>query len=303
MTNARRRSSGFTLAELMVAFVIMAVVITQMMVVFTTQHKTYVGQAKVMEIQQEARLLTELMLSDVRMAGFMVSDMVGAAGRDGGTTAPDVLCTSDPSTFDDAMLLAATASYVRASLGALLDQGDSFVDLAAGHLDIDEDGNNDFVVNGGIIVSDGTDSHCARITAINAGANRITFTPATPGGFSADAPTARAVPAIIYELAGTEVRRNNVPFSSHVENLQFEFAIDTNGNGAIDGGEFPIHDMTASNPALIRGLRISVIARVPSENPDFRSLGMPPAGNHDAGAPDGFVRRRFTANAVPRNML
>jgi hypothetical protein len=29
---------------------------------------------------------------------------------------------------------------------------------------------------------------------------------------------------------------------------------------------------------------------------------MPAAGNHVAGAPDNFKRRRFTANAVPRNL-
>jgi hypothetical protein len=130
----------------------------------------------------------------------------------------------------------------------------------------------------------------------------VTFTPKTPGGFSAGTGATRAVPAVIYELNGTTLRRNSVLLSQQIENFQAEYAIDLDDNGTIDPGEFPVHDMTASDPDLIRGLRISVIGRTPSENPDFRSSGMPVAGNHDPGAPDGFKRRRFSANVIARNL-
>ena len=171
-------------------------------------------------------------------------------------------------------------------------------------LDIDGSGDDDFAAGAGIVVSDGSDTHCARITAVNiAGAvATISITPKTPGGFSVGTLAGRAVPAVVYQLTGTTLRRNSVLLSDQIENLQGEYAIDLDGDGTIGAGEFPVHDMTASDPSLIRGLRLTVIGRTPSEDPDFRSSGMPAIGNHNAGGADGFVRRRFSANATARNL-
>jgi len=298
----QRYSQGFSLAELMVAVVILAVVTTGAMLMFTTQHKTYVGQERLLEVQQDARLVTEMILADVRLGGFLVPQNTGIAGIDGGSSAPDVLCTSDPSVIDEAEIDVANGRFPGATLQSALGGVRETVSLVVASMDIDGSTGSDFAENSGILISDGSDTHCARITAINAGTGAVTFTPKTPGGFSAGTGATRAVPAVIYELNGTTLRRNSVLLSQQIENFQAEYAIDLDDNGTIDGGEFPVHDMTASDPDLIRGLRISVIARTPSQDPEFRSSGMPKAGNHDAGAPDGFKRRRFSANVIARNL-
>ena len=298
----RRYSQGFSLAELMVAVVILAVVTTGAMLMFTTQHKTYVGQERVLEVQQDARLVTEMILADVRLGGFMVPKNTAIAGIDGGAAASDVLCTSDPSVIDESVIDVANGRLPGATLQSAVGAAQSTVSLVAASMDIDDSTGSDFAVGSGIVISDGSDTHCARITASNAGTGAVTFTPNTPAGFSAGTGGTRAVPAVIYELNGTTLRRNSVLLSQQIENLQAEYAIDLDDNGTIDGGEFPVDDMTASDPDLIRGLRISVIARTPSEDPDFRSSGMPAAGNHDPGPPDGFKRRRFSANVIARNL-
>ena len=302
MMHEQRYSQGFTMAELLVAVVILAVVTTGAMLMFTTQHKAYIGQERILEVQQDARLVTEMILADVRLGGFLVPQNTGIGGIDGGANAPDVLCTSDPSVIDEAEIDQANGRFPGASLQATLGAAAVTVSLVVASMDIDNSGDSDFAVGSGILVSDGADTHCARITAINAATGTVTFTPQTPGGFSAGTGPTRAVPAVIYELNGTTLRRNSVLLSQQIENVQVEYAIDLDDNGTIDAGEFPVHDMTASDPDLIRGLRVSVIARTPSEDPDFRSSGMPAAGNHDPGTPDGFLRRRFSTNVIARNL-
>jgi prepilin-type N-terminal cleavage/methylation domain-containing protein len=296
----RRRVRGFTMAELMVAVVILAVITTGALLVFTTQHQTYVGQERVLEVQQDARLVTEMVLADVRLGGFLVPKNTGIGGIDGGASAPDIICMSDPSVLDEAEIDTANARFGGARLQSTLGNDAPTVSLVASTMDIDGDGDADFAVGSGILVSDGSDTHCARVTGINAG--NVTFTPKTPAGFSVGTGAGRAVPAVIYELNGTTLRRNSVLLSTQIENLQVEYAIDLDDDGTIGAGEFPVHDMTASDPDLIRGARISVIARTPAEDPSFRSSGMPAAGNHDAGPPDGFLRRRFSANVIARNL-
>jgi len=298
----QRYSQGFSLAELMVAVVILAVVMTGAMVMFTTQHRTYMGQERVLGAQLDARLVTEMILADIRLGGFLVPQNVGIGGIDGGASAPDVICASDPSVIDEAEIDQANGRFPGASLQATLGAAKETVSLVVASMDIDNSGDADFAEDSGILISDGADTHCARIETINAATGTVTFTPKTPGGFSAGTGAARAVPAVIYELNGTTLRRNSVLLSQQIENLQAEYAIDLDDNGTIDGGEFPVHDMTASDPDLIRGVRVSVIARTPSEDPDFRSSGMPVAGNHDPGAPDGFKRRRYSTNVIARNL-
>ena len=81
-----------------------------------------------------------------------------------------------------------------------------------------------------------------------------------------------------------------------------EYALDTDGDGTIGAGEFPIHDVTAVDPTAIEGGQISVLTRSEEEDPTNLGSRMPPAANHVAGAPDNFMRRRSMASAAPRNL-
>ncbi len=61
---------GITLIELLIGLVICAFVIAAIYRVFIAQSKAYVVQDQVVEIQQNIRTATEMMVRDIRMAGF-----------------------------------------------------------------------------------------------------------------------------------------------------------------------------------------------------------------------------------------
>jgi type IV pilus assembly protein PilW len=61
---------GVTLIELLVGLVICAIVIAAIYRVFTAQSNAYVVQDQVVEIQQNIRSAMEMMVRDLRMAGF-----------------------------------------------------------------------------------------------------------------------------------------------------------------------------------------------------------------------------------------
>ncbi len=201
-------------------------------------------------------------------------------------------------------ITSANCPFDGARLQNALGENAGLVLLVASTMDIDGDGDDDFAANRGIIISDGVDSHCARIELV-AGIT-VSFTPDTPAGFTGGTGASRAVPAVVYEIAAGGLLRNGVPLSSNVDNLQVEFGVDADGDGQFEPAavppEFPVHDLTGWDPSKIRIVRLSVIARGASEDPAFTGTGMPAAGNHIAGAPDGFVRRRFTSTVNPRNM-
>ncbi len=252
---------GYTITELMVALALMAVVSGQLMLVLQTQNKSHADQARLLDTQQDVRLSTELILSDLRMSGFMVPGSVGMSSTDGGTGAPDVVCASDPSVFSEATIINATDTLDGATVTAVVGAGATSIQLLASTLDLDDNGADDFSVDRGIIISDSSGSHCARITSIAGGT--IGCTPPTPAGFSVLAGGGTdVVPAVVYEVDATGLRRNNIVLSPLVENLQIEFGVDRNANGQIDAGEFPVHDLNdanpvfASDPSLILGAQI-----------------------------------------------
>ncbi len=61
---------GVTLIELLVVMVIAAIVMAGVYRVFISQTKTYAVQDQVMEVQQSVRGAMEILLRDLRMAGF-----------------------------------------------------------------------------------------------------------------------------------------------------------------------------------------------------------------------------------------
>jgi prepilin-type N-terminal cleavage/methylation domain-containing protein len=324
MTSRRTKELGFTLIELMIATVILGVVTSQVFMVMNTQKRVYISSERVLDVQEDSRTVLDLLTFDVRMAGFMVPEVSGVSSFDNTAAvpfdSPDSLCISDSSYFDFPNGAAPSNSLDTAA--EHFDASGIPVALQAGSvtlttLDIDSDnGANDFGVGRGVIISDGVRSHCARI--LTSVGNQITFTPNAPSFALYVQPNVRVVPAIIYEVNGTQLTRNGLMLSTAVEDLQVEYWVDNsalgNLNGVIDDAtEFPVDDL--NNPpgaqvmdtAAIRRVRISVITVTDQNEGAVGQLNLnqqrPASANRPAGPPDAFKRRRFTTSILPRNLL
>jgi len=298
---ARRSNTGFTLIEILIALAIFGVVIAQAFAVFMSQHAIYMGTERSIETQEDGRLVSDAVLSEVRMAGYMVPRAAGIASVDGGNSASDLLCTSDWNVIADSAVATAVIRFDRAEIAAPVSNGATSAQVSAGQLDIDGDGTNDFAVGQGIILADGTSSHCAEIQTI--GGTTIGFLPATPAGFSLTTATGRVTPAVIWRVSGSDLLRNGIRLSNQVEDLQVEFGVDGDGDGQLGVGEFPIHDLNGNDASAIRRVRLSVITRADREDVNQLNSGRPATANRDAGTPDGFRRRSSITSVIPRNLM
>ena len=301
MTRAIRSNTGFTLLEALIALAIFGVVIAQAFAVFVSQHAVYMGTERSIEVQEDGRLVADAVLSEIRMAGYMVPRVAGIASIDGGNSASDLLCTSDWNVIADSAVATAVVRFDRAAVASPISNGATSAQVSAGQLDVDDDGMNDFAVGQGIILADGTSSHCAEIQTI--GGTTIGFLPQTPAGFSLTTATGRVTPAVIWRVTGTDLLRNGIRLSNQVEDLQVEFGVDGDGDGQLGVGEFPIHDLNGNDAGAIRRVRLSVITRADREDDDVQNSGRPAAANRDAGTPDGFRRRGSITSVVPRNLM
>jgi len=291
---------GFSLIELMVVVAILAIITGQILAIFSSQLRTYAGQKAALETQDDARLAADLLFADSRMAGFMIPPVAGLSAVDGGNAAADILCLSDPSIMDDAEVEQTLERFDGTALAAAVGAGVNTADLDATDLDVDGDGDDDFAVGSGIILVDGINTHCARITAIAGGT--FTFTPRTPVGYAATT-AGIAVPAVVYEL-NNGLLRNNLLISRHVEDLQVEFGIDLDDDGQIAGAEFPIHGLFGQDATLVKRVQLSVLARTAAPDETLTGQGRQQVANRAAaGVADNFRRRLITASATPRNML
>ena len=301
------RKTGFTLVELMIALAIFGIVIAQAFAVFGAQHVTYTATERSIEVQQDSRLIADAILGDVRMAGYMVPREAGIASVDGGTGGTDAICVSDsdPDVIKDSEVAGALERFAGASLAVNLGAGANTASLTNSSLDVDGDGNDDFAVGRGIIFADGDNSHCAVIDSISAsGANStFQFTPATPAGFSIASADGRITPAVFYAVVGTDLERNGLRLANGVEDLQLEYGVDSNGDGQLTGAEVGVDVLDGLDPGDVVSLTLSVITRGDREEEDLQTAGRPAAANRNAGAADGFRRRRVTATVVPRNLL
>jgi len=66
----KKRRTGFTMVELLVALSISAILVAAAYRTFSSQHKVYEVQSDVMEMQQNVRVAMDILTRDIRMAGF-----------------------------------------------------------------------------------------------------------------------------------------------------------------------------------------------------------------------------------------
>jgi len=294
--------SGFTLIELLVVLAMLGIVTSQILSILSVQLKSYVAQKGVTETQGDARLAADLIFRDIRMAGFMVPQNSAVSGIDGGTGGSDVLCVSDPNVMNDTQVNLSMARFGGATPTAAVDGGDGSVTFNAADLDIDGDGDVDFTIGSGIIIASDSASYCGRISTIGGGV--IGIQPTVAAGVTINVGDGVAVPAILYERTSGGLIRNSLVVSRQIEDLQVEYAVDANDDGQIDGGEFPIHGLSGQNPGLLRGVRLSVLARSIAEDPQITGTGRQAMANHTAsGTPDAYRRRLVTVSVAPRNLL
>ncbi len=302
----RRCESGFTLIELMVAMAVLGVVTAQLLFVLNIQKRVYVSNDRLLDVQQDARLVTDLILTEARVAGFMVPRRVGISSRDGGTGAADVLCVSDPTVMNAATVEGAAQRFPG---GDVLDFTAADRVRLAGLSDLDVDGAGaaiDFSASRGVIIADPNSSHCASIDSITVGVNPVVdFDPPLTIGDYNTALT-RVVPAIVYQIGGAGLTRNAMQLSPEVEDLQVEFGVDVDGDGIVSNdpndGEFPVDDLTGFDTERVRTVRLTVVTRTLQNDAEYAGPGLPGSANRNAGATDGFRRRRFVTTFAPRNM-
>ena len=306
-TRQDRRRAGMTITELLISMTVLAVVIGWVMIAFSEQHHAQLNHERVIEAQHEGRLITDLMVSDLRMAGFMVPTRAGVGSVDGGANLPDQVCMSDPAVMDQTIVNDANQRFSGAVPTATVGAAATRVNVSSADLDVDGDGTVDFVQGSGIIIADEDSAHCAVVTSVvNPTSTFIDFAPATPGGFSATGAGAVAVPAVYYVIAGTDLLRNNTVLSSNVEDVQVEYWLDRNSDSVMDLGgatpEFPVHDLNGETLSDLRLARVSVTSRTDIEEREMPGQGFPAVANRVAGPADDFKRRRQIAETLLRNV-
>jgi prepilin-type N-terminal cleavage/methylation domain-containing protein len=160
MRHNTRTQAGFSLIELMIAVVIMGVVTAQLFVVMGNQKKVYSSNERAVATPETARMTLALISFDTRHHDSMVQPWDAVSSFDGGTTDPDRFCVSsafaDPGVEGDDNPM---HGLIKRFPGAVVKViGGNSVDVDV--LDIDKDGNPDFLTGGGIIVASKRESYC-----------------------------------------------------------------------------------------------------------------------------------------------
>jgi prepilin-type N-terminal cleavage/methylation domain-containing protein len=94
-----RDRHGFTLIELLVAAAIFAVASILFTRAFTVNQNHYVQVDQVVDAQQKLRAISDLMETDIRHAGMMVSESAAMCAVDD-DDGPDILYLSDADAID-----------------------------------------------------------------------------------------------------------------------------------------------------------------------------------------------------------
>ena len=323
------RNSGFTIIELMVASMLVAIVMIFTMETFTVNNRNYIKIDSVVDTQQSVRAIASVLERDLRHAGMMVPEVVAACGIDS-TTAPDRLYISDYTavnpddaigTFDGALVQGAV-SQVNANPSnpplTTLNLDTLVMEPDTPDPSYDTDGNgvndSDFRVNGGVIVADLLDpdrgSACGIVTSVNLITKSIMIRIKTNAlGASAGAYALVAVPALEYRINSEKIYRNGLLLADGVEDLQLTYFLDANGNNAVDVGELKGESSTnkyvanASDASELRAVRLNIVVRTRVEDDRF-TQGLFQATENRAviTTADGYRRRVHTAIVRMRNV-
>lgn len=285
---------GVTLIELLIAMVVSALLVAGMYSFFMIQQKTYAVQDNVADMQQNARMSLVTLVRNVRMAGYGVPSTCALVPVNS-TTGPDGIFVSDATVIQTLP----ASDIFSAELNADVSSGATSVTVTI--TDIDEDGTADFVANGALIISDGTNTEGMVIpTSYTTGNATISFATGYSLQHDYSATDTQVVPAIFYHVVSRELRQNEQPLALNIEDLQISYQ-DVHGTWYCSDAA---HSSSPTDIASIRAVEITVLSRTNVQDAEETNFDQPALKDHTTSlsTSDGFRRRLLSTQVHVRNL-
>jgi prepilin-type N-terminal cleavage/methylation domain-containing protein len=291
MDSTLKISKGVTLIELLIALVLSSILIAALYRVFISQQKTYTVQEQVVDMQQNARVGINRMMSEIRMAGFgnvgdvlgLPADMNGVKGVNGFTQ----VVTPGPNTItlvggfkqirrdNGDPILISSASGNTITLNYATDEFDRPAHrfISIGGVESSTVLQRDvrvLTLSSSLKFNHRPDLYPIPIFKIQA----ITYTTEVSDDFK----------PVLYRNENTGGNRQ--PLADNIENIQFEYFFYDKVNDKETKLDLPI-----TNPGIIQMVKVTVNAMTDMEDPKLKDV-----------MKDGYRRRQIASNIYLRNM-
>lgn len=307
------KNKGFTLIEILVSLAILGIVLAGIYSVYTMQHKSYIVQEQVANMQQNERIALQMITRDIRMAGLGlpapelgINDFGDGVGFDGSDTITIAYYVFNPDNSNG---------------GRTQINGDTGDITPPSSVNLPVDSTTGFAAGDWVLINStdiGDTSHYALIciTGIDAGALVH-----VPGGVGPCAsaqnfvyPIGGFIKARVKKInpsgAGSEsgiiayalavdgyVLTRSVnggaaqPLADNIEDMQFAYGFDSDNNDTVDTWVNDLNALPAGTTMdELREVRVTLVARTTREDPAYNVGARPEVENHDQAQLAGSIR-------------
>ena len=309
--------AGFTLIEMMSAFVILIIAMTAAYATFEFQHASFTTQNRVAETQQNLRSAMEMLSRDIMLAGYGIPAAVNLpAGLipSGDNTIRTIDPWNSTTTADQIVLLYTydmDANLPPTTLSANMGAYNNTISVAS---------TNGFANGDYIIVTNGSSADLFQITSpitdnttlphdtsgVNALASHAAFPGYTVGATVSKARFVRyfidttdpAHPTLMLDkmVAGVSPQ----PLADDIEDMQFQYGLDTSFPADFIVDTTGVNSPNATQIPQIRQVRVMLSARTRMPEKKWQEV-RPAMGDRAAGAADQYRRRTIDVAIDLRN--
>jgi len=295
MTMRKEATAGFSLIEVMAAIVILGIAMTAVFSTFLFQQQSYTTQVRVAEMQQNLRDAVETISRDIRMCTYGIPSNVNIVDNEiTSRFLKHVNSTSGPDEIYVLYRYDGDAAYPSFNVNPAA--GASSVTLAS---------TAGFAAGDRILVYNATNADLGRVTAVTS-TTTLTLQGGVVNNYSTGA-TLALVRYVRYFVDRTTDpahptlmvdRRNGQPpqpLADDIEDLQFRYSMDTNGDGIL---EVVDSDAVGGNAPFVRQVRVHLLARSRITQKGWVDAGNRNMADHSPGAANDGYRRRRTEMVV-----
>ena len=289
-------TAGFSLIEVLAAIAILGIAMTAVFSTFLFQQKSYTTQVRVAEMQQNLRDAMEMISRDIRMCTYGIPSNVNIVDNEitsrylkpvNSTSGPDgiyVLYRYDgdaayPS-FDN-VNMGAGATTVTLTSTAGFAAGDRILVYSATNADLRQ-------------VATAAGTTLTLQAGVGTAYSGATLARVRYVRYYVDNTTDAAHPTMMVD------RRNgqSQPLADDIEDLQFQYSMDTNGDGVIE----VVDNNAVGNASFVRQVHVYLLARSRILEQGWVDAGNRNMADHLPGvANDGYRRRRTEMVVDVRN--